>query len=70
MPWDCLLKEDLGIQSSVMDSLVIFFIQNHIPGDVIDLWAVVKGLKPRAAALELVTLFHLEPAPVTEKRHG
>jgi hypothetical protein len=41
-----------------------------IKGDIIDLWAVVKGLKPRAAALELVTLFNLEPAPVTEKRHG
>jgi hypothetical protein len=41
-----------------------------IKGDVIDLWAAVKGLKLRAAALELVTLFNLEPAPRTEKRHG
>jgi transposase len=41
-----------------------------IKGDVIDLWAAVKGLKLRDAALELVTLFNLEPAPVTEKRHG
>jgi transposase len=41
-----------------------------IKGDVIDLWAAVKGLKLRDAALQLVTLFHLEPAPATEKRHG
>jgi transposase len=41
-----------------------------IKGDVIDLWAAVKGLKLRDAALELVTLFNLEPAPATEKRHG
>ena len=41
-----------------------------IKGDVIDLWAVVKGLNLRDAALDLVTLFHLEPAPATEKRHG
>jgi len=41
-----------------------------IKGDVIDLWAAVKGLKLRAAALELVALFNLEPAPATEKRHG
>lgn len=41
-----------------------------IKGDVIDLWAAVKGLKLRDAALELVTLFNLEPAPRTEKRHG
>jgi transposase len=44
--------------------------QCAIKGDIIDLWAIVKGLKPRAAALELVSLFNLEPAPVTEKRHG
>src|SRR5262249_2967429 len=44
--------------------------QCGIKGDVIDLWAAVKGLKLRDAALELVTLFHLEAAPATEKRHG
>jgi hypothetical protein len=41
-----------------------------IKGDVIDLWAAVKRMKLRDAAVELVTLFNLEPAPVTEKRHG
>jgi DNA primase len=41
-----------------------------IKGDVIDLWAALKGISLRAAALELVQTFHLEPAPVTEKRHG
>jgi transposase len=41
-----------------------------IKGDVIDLWAAVKGLKLRDAALELVTLFNLESTPATEKRHG
>jgi transposase len=41
-----------------------------IRGDVIDLWAAVKGLKLRDAALELVTLFNLEATPATEKRHG
>jgi hypothetical protein len=41
-----------------------------IKGDIIDLWAAVKSLKLRDAALELVTLFNLEHAPVTEKRHG
>ena len=41
-----------------------------IKGDVIDLWAAVKGLKLREAALQLVTLFNVEPAPGTEKRHG
>jgi transposase len=41
-----------------------------IKGDVIDLWAAIKGLKLREAALELVALFNLEPAPPTEKRHG
>jgi hypothetical protein len=41
-------------------------------GDVIDLWAAVQGLALRAAALELVQTFGLEPAPRggTEKRHG
>jgi transposase len=41
-----------------------------IKGDVIDLWAAVHGLKLRDAALELVTIFNLEAAPATEKRHG
>jgi transposase len=41
-----------------------------IKGDIIDLWAALKGLKLRDAALELVTLFNLERAPITEKRHG
>jgi DNA primase len=41
-------------------------------GDVIDLWAAMQGLSLRAAALELVQTFGLEPAPRsgTEKRHG
>lgn len=40
-------------------------------GDVIDLWAAVKKLPLRAAALDLVQTFHLEPFPRgTEKRHG
>ncbi len=41
-------------------------------GDVIDLWAAVKGLSLRAAALDLVHTFGLEPAPRTgtEKRNG
>jgi hypothetical protein len=39
-------------------------------GDVIDLWAAVKGLSLRAAALDLVETFALEPAPATEKRNG
>jgi transposase len=41
-------------------------------GDVIDLWASVKGLPLRAAALDLVRTFGLEPAPRggTEKRNG
>jgi hypothetical protein len=41
-------------------------------GDVIDLWAAVKGLSLRAAALDLVNTFGLEPAPRngTEKRNG
>lgn len=39
-------------------------------GDVIDLWAAVKGLTVRAAALDLVETFSLESAPAAEKRHG
>lgn len=41
-------------------------------GDVIDLWAAAHGLSLRAAALDLVRTFGLEPAPRsgTEKRHG
>jgi CHC2 zinc finger len=41
-------------------------------GDVIDLWAALHGLNLRAAALDLVHTFHLEPAPRTgtEKRKG
>jgi transposase len=41
-------------------------------GDVLDLWAAVHGLSLRAAALDLVHTFGLEPAPRsgTEKRHG
>jgi hypothetical protein len=37
-----------------------------IKGDVIDLWAHLKGLKLRHAALDLVQVFNLEPAPRTE----
>jgi DNA primase len=41
-------------------------------GDVIDLWASVRGLSLREAALDLVRTFSLEPAPPVgkEKRHG
>jgi CHC2 zinc finger len=39
-------------------------------GDVIDLWAAVKGVTLRQAAVDLVQTFNLEPAPATEKRHG
>ena len=41
-------------------------------GDVIDLWAGVRGLSLREAALDLVRTFGLEPAPQkrTEKRNG
>jgi transposase len=40
-------------------------------GDVIDLWAALHHLDVRAAALDLVRTFNLEPAPPrTEKRHG
>lgn len=39
-------------------------------GDIIDLWARVKGLSLRDAALDLIDTFALEPAPPTEKRNG
>jgi transposase len=41
-------------------------------GDVIDLWASVKSMSLREAALDLVETFGLEPTPPhgTEKRHG
>jgi hypothetical protein len=41
-------------------------------GDVIDLWAALHHLDLRAAALDLVRTFSLEPAPAkaTEKRNG
>jgi transposase len=41
-------------------------------GDVIDLWAELHQMNLRAAALDLVRTFDLEPAPATatEKRHG
>jgi transposase len=41
-------------------------------GDVIDLWAELHHLSLRAAAIDLVQTFDLEPAPAgaTEKRHG
>jgi hypothetical protein len=41
-------------------------------GDVIDLWAAVNTMSLREAAIDLVNIFHLEPAPKkgTEKRHG
>jgi transposase len=41
-------------------------------GDVIDLWAALHHLELRAAAIDLVNTFGLEPAPArrTEKRHG
>ena len=41
-------------------------------GDVIDLWAAAQGLSLRAAALELMQTFGLEPAPRsgTAKRNG
>jgi hypothetical protein len=43
-----------------------------IEGDVIDLWAALKKLSLRDAALDLIHTFALEPAPHdgTEKRHG
>ena len=41
-------------------------------GDVIDLWAALHQLDLRAAAIDLVNTFGLEPAPATrtEKRDG
>jgi transposase len=41
-------------------------------GDVIDLWAALQQLDLRAAAIDLVRSFGLEPAPAqrTEKRNG
>jgi transposase len=39
-------------------------------GDAIDLWAAVKGMNLRDAAVDLLTTFNLEPAPRTEKRNG
>jgi len=41
-------------------------------GDVIDLWACVRGLSLCQAALDLIRTFNLEPAPQqrTEKRQG
>jgi hypothetical protein len=41
-------------------------------GDVIDLWAALHHRDLRAAALDLVQTFNLEPAPTsgTEKRQG
>jgi transposase len=41
-------------------------------GDVIDLWAAVKQMNLREAAVDLVRTFDLEAAPAkaTEKRHG
>jgi transposase len=41
-----------------------------LKGDVLDLWAALKKLPLREAALELVRTFNLEPATGTEKRHG
>jgi hypothetical protein len=41
-------------------------------GDVIDLWAALHQVSLRAAALDLVQTFNLEPTPAraTEKRNG
>lgn len=42
-------------------------------GDAIDLWAALRSMSLRAAALDLVQTFQLEPAPAhheAEKRHG
>jgi hypothetical protein len=39
-------------------------------GDVIDLWAALHQMDLRAAAVDLVRTFGLEPAPRTEKRNG
>ena len=39
-------------------------------GDVIDLWASLKAMSVREAAIDIVNTFHLEPSPrsATEKR--
>jgi hypothetical protein len=39
-------------------------------GDVIDLWAAVRGLSLRDATLDLVETFALEPAPEQRRGHG
>ena len=41
-------------------------------GDVIDLWAALRQMSPREAAVDLIRTFDLEPARAkgTEKRHG
>jgi transposase len=39
-------------------------------GDVIDLWAALRHMSVRDAALDLIETFGLEPAPGTEKRNG
>jgi CHC2 zinc finger len=39
-------------------------------GDVLDLWAALHQQDVRAAALDLVRTFGLEPSPATEKRNG
>src|SRR5262249_21627058 len=39
-------------------------------GDVIELWAAVKQMSLREAAVDLARTFGLQPAPATEKRHG
>jgi transposase len=42
----------------------------HKQGDVIDLWASVKTMSLREAALDLVRTFNLEPTPAPEQRRG
>jgi len=39
-------------------------------GDVIDLWAALRQMSLREAAVDLVRTFGLQPAPATEKRNG
>ena len=39
-------------------------------GDVIDLWAALRQMSLREAALDLARTFGLQPAPATEKRDG
>jgi len=39
-------------------------------GGVIDLWASVKAMSLRQAALDLVRTFNLEPTPAAEQRRG